>query len=241
MDTWTYFTSVRILAGTAVLAALLSPALVVATGGMETSGGAIPQQATVVRPDITLLGDPSPEEREMVDWALARFEAAGLQLPDLSIEFKAAGCRSRGQYSRKTQTIHICDGRKMTLLHELAHAWDHFAHFQRETFLDLRGLDTYFGDPDTPAAEMGVEHVAEILAWGLMDENPAVPAPAYPSQPFKEYEPRLPGLPNSEHDELCEAFMFLTQVNPLYLPRGKAIAVAQLVEQLADYHDIALT
>ena len=114
MDTWTHFTSFRIFAGTAILATLLSPAFAVVTGGIETSEGAIPQQASVVRPDITLLGDPSPEEREMVDWALARFEAAGLQPPDLAIEFEAAGCRSRGQYNWKTQTIHICDGRKMT-------------------------------------------------------------------------------------------------------------------------------
>ena len=33
-------------------------------------------------PAITLLGDVSPEERAMVEWAVERFAAAGLQLPD---------------------------------------------------------------------------------------------------------------------------------------------------------------
>lgn len=152
----------------------------------------------------------------MVEWALDRFGLAGLELPDLQVEFETAGCRSRGLYNRNTQTIQVCDGRKMTLLHELAHAWDHFATFDRDDFLALRGLEFYFGPPDTRAADQGVEHIAEIIAWGLMDENTAVPCPVYPSQPVAEYQPQLPGLPNSGIEELHEAFVHLAGIDPLH-------------------------
>jgi hypothetical protein len=207
MDTWTRSTSTRIIAIVTIAATLHFGWTSVAAGTT---------QETVDRPQITLLGDPDPEEREMVEWALDRFELAGLQLPDLQVEFKTAGCRSRGLYNRNTQTIHICDSRKMTLLHELAHAWDHFATFDRDGFLALRELEFYFGPPGTAPAEQGVEHIAEIVAWGLMDDNTAVPGPAYPSQPVAEYEPRLPSLPNSGLGELHEAFLYLVGTDPLH-------------------------
>ena len=152
----------------------------------------------------------------MVEWAAERFGAAGLALPDVRVEFKAAGCRSRGQYHRTTQTILVCDGREMTLLHELAHAWDDLATFDREAFLELRGLAHWFGPPGTPAAEEGAEHVAEIVAWGLMDEDSAVPGPAYESQPVAEYRPRLASLPESTVEELRDAYVSLTGCAPLH-------------------------
>ena len=208
MDTWTHSTGKRIIAIMVIGAALHFSWASVATGTT--------QETAADRREITLLGDPGPEERAMVEWALDRFELAGLELPDLRLEFKTAGCRSRGLYNRNTQTIEICDGRKMTLLHELAHAWDHFATFDRDGFLALRELEFYFGPAGTAAADQGVEHIAEIVAWGLMDENTAVPGPAYPSQPIAEYQPRLPGLPNSGIDALREAFVYLAGIDPLH-------------------------
>ena len=208
MDTWTHSTSTRIIAIVIIAVALHFNWASVATGAT--------QETTADRPEITLLGDPTPEEQAMVEWALGRFELAGLQLPDLKVEFKTAGCRSRGLYDRRTQTIEMCDGRKMTLLHELAHAWDHFATLDRDGFLALRELEFYFGPSGTRWAEQGVEHIAEIVAWGLMDENTAVPGPAYSSQPVAEYQPRLPGLPNSGIDELQEAFEYLVGTDPLH-------------------------
>lgn len=208
MDTWAHSTSTRIIAIMTISAALHF--------GWASAATSTTQETTEDRPEITLLGDPDPEERAMVEWALDRFELAGLELPDLRVEFKTAGCQSRGLYNRNTQAIQVCDGRNMTLLHELAHAWDHFATFDRDGFLALRGLEFYFGPSGTQAADQGVEHIAEIVAWGLMDVNMAVPGPAYPSQPVAEYEPRLPGLPNSEIEELHEAFLYLTGMAPLH-------------------------
>jgi hypothetical protein len=207
MDTWTRSTSTRIIAIMTVAAALHLGWASVAVGTTEDPAD---------RPEITFLGDPNPEEQAMVEWALGRFQLAGLELPDLQVEFRTAGCRSRGLYNRKTQTIQVCDGRKMTLLHELAHAWDHFATLDRDGFLALRELEFYFGPPGTAPADQGVEHIAEIIAWGLMDENAAVPGPAYPSQPVAEYQPRLSSLPNSGIAELHEAFVYLAGIDPLH-------------------------
>ncbi len=207
MDTWTHSRSTRIIAIMTIAVALHLSWASVAAGTT---------QETVDRPEITLLGDPDPEERAMVEWALGRFELAGLDLPDLQVEFKTAGCRSRGLYNRNTQTVEICDGRKMTLLHELAHAWDHFATFDRDGFLALRELEFYFGPPGTAPADQGVEHIAEIVAWGLMDEDTAVPGPAYPSQPVAEYQLQLPSLPNSGIAKLHEAFVYLAGIDPLH-------------------------
>ena len=53
-----------------------------------------------------------------------------------------------------------------------------------------------------------------------MDENIAAPGPAYPSQPVAEYQPRLAAVPNSGIDQLHEAFVFLTGVEPLHADRG---------------------
>lgn len=221
MDTWTHTTKVRILTVAAATTALLvGPALFARAGsGIEISATSTPPTTPIVQPDITFLGDPSLEERAVVDWAQARFEEAKLHLPELRIEFEVSGCTWRGRYDRKTQTIQLCDGRKDTVLHELAHAWDHFATLDRDSFLRLRGLESYFGGPETPWAEKGAEHVAEIVAWGLAEENTAVPGPAYPSQPVADYQPRLPGIPDSGVEELHVAFVFLTGVDPLHSDR----------------------
>lgn len=166
-------------------------------------------------PDISYRGVVTAQQKRMTEWAITRYTAAGLQLPDLTIEFPSAGCRSRGQYNHATQTIEHCDGRPFTLLHELAHAWDQFADFDREAFLELRDLEHYRGT-EVSWNRQGSEHVAEILAWGLMDEDSSVPAPAYFSQPFDEYEPRLPTIPNSGLPQLRAAFVFLTGIDPLH-------------------------
>jgi hypothetical protein len=48
-----------------------------------------------------------------------------------------------------------------------------------------------------------------------MDEETAVPGPAYPSQPVADYLPRLASLPNSGVDQLHEAFAFLSGIEAL--------------------------
>jgi hypothetical protein len=47
-----------------------------------------------------------------------------------------------------------------------------------------------------------------------MDEETAAPGPAYPSQPVADYRPRLAGLPNSSVEQLRDALVGLTGIEP---------------------------
>jgi len=86
------------------------------------------------------------------------------------------------------------------VLHELAHAWDDTSGaVDREGFEQLRGVTVWFGGLDVPTAEQGSEHLAIIIAWGLMDPETR----------------SAHGLPNSSDAELTEAFELLTQTTPV--------------------------
>ena len=74
--------------------------------------------------------------------------------------------------------VHLCapgpvDSRpaRLTTLHELAHAWaeSQLTTDERAAFLELRGLDVW-DDAGIPRHERGMEHAAEVVSWGLMDE-----------------------------------------------------------------------
>jgi len=124
------------------------------------------------------------EDAALTEWALARFEQAGLQLPHLVIAFhdKKNPCNGHVGYYRSgtPARIDICGfnwnrfltAPKKTILHELAHGWA-AATLTEETraeFLRFRGLDTW-GDDQTPWEEQGSEHAAEVIAWALMDKE----------------------------------------------------------------------
>jgi hypothetical protein len=126
----------------------------------------------------------TPEDAALTEWALARFEAAGLELPELVIAFHddRQGCNGHpGFYRSGTPArVDVCDlyptpnhvALKRTLLHELGHAWaDHTINEETKArFLADRGLSTW-GDPQTPWEEKGAEHAAEIITWALMDQE----------------------------------------------------------------------
>ena len=142
-------------------------------------------------------------------WAVDRFDRADLQLPPVSIAFHddKAACDGHFGYFRPSHSIDICGFNwnrflvtpKKTLLHELAHAWTHetLDSETRDRFLDLRGLDTW-QDNSVPWEERGVEHAAEVMAWGLMDE-----------------ELFLTSIGEAGTPQLAEAFELLTGRKPL--------------------------
>jgi hypothetical protein len=120
-------------------------------------------------------------ERELVEWAFQRFEIAGLPLPPVTVTFHETneGCRGyQGYYSRMAGTLDICNrgggktDQRHTLLHELAHAWSFSAltDSEMEAFVAHRGLD-HWRSPDVAWWQMGQEQAAEIIAWGLQDED----------------------------------------------------------------------
>lgn len=128
----------------------------------------------------------SAVERDAVRWAVGRFESADLELPAVAISFSADSddCNGeQGVYRRRSgaHSIVVCvpdrDGaaidhrRRRTLLHELAHAWDH----TNLTDADRRHLQQHLGADDWYAAdrqweERPVEQLAETLTWGLFDQ-----------------------------------------------------------------------
>lgn len=117
-------------------------------------------------------------------WAFDRFDQAELELPALSLSFhdERAACEGHVGYYRSgaPASIDICGFNwdrflvtpKKTILHELAHAWAHqtLDTETRNRFLDLRGLDTW-QDKSVSWEKQGIEHAAEVIAWGLMDED----------------------------------------------------------------------
>jgi hypothetical protein len=123
----------------------------------------------------------------LTDWALSRFEQAGLALPPLTIAFHddKQPCEGNFGYYRSTTParIDICGFNsdrflvtpKKTILHELGHAWARhtLTDQTRHTFCHLRGLAAW-NDDDTPWEEQGSEQAAEIIAWALFDQELAL-------------------------------------------------------------------
>ncbi|HEY7627918.1 MAG TPA: hypothetical protein VH761_12650, partial [Ilumatobacteraceae bacterium] len=75
-------------------------------------------------PVITYVTQPTPQAEQIVTWAVDQYRLAGLQLPDLTITFKAF-CSGKGAlYHVGKRTIDFCRINKRRTLHEFAHAWD---------------------------------------------------------------------------------------------------------------------
>jgi hypothetical protein len=146
-------------------------------------------------PNLTYVDEPTVVQRETISWAVGRFAAAGLQLPDLDIRFPVF-CDGKGAiYHVGRAAIDFCRVNRKNVLHELAHAWDDTSGaVDRDGFMTLRGVSVWFGGLDVPASEQGSEHLAIIIAWGLMDPGTG----------------SAHGLPNNSDAELAEAFEFLT-------------------------------
>lgn len=128
-------------------------------------------------PAVTMRGG-TPEEEELLGWAISRYETAGLVLPSIVIRFHAdqTVCGDLDGFigwDGETFVIETCRaaGRALqhNLLHEMAHAWDlggGLTDEARERFLGLRGLTAWHElSDDWP--RRGAEQMAEILAWGL--------------------------------------------------------------------------
>ncbi len=155
----------------------------------------------------------TPAEREMVDWALGRFEAAGLGLPALKVVFHngADACNGfNGYYRSQPRSISMCNrGDEKTtpahtLLHEMAHGWAEYnlTEAQRQAFMEHRNVDHWSSaDPhslEVPWWQRGYEQAAELMAWGL-SEGPL----------------RSIWLHTELCDELRQAFLVLTGIEPL--------------------------
>jgi hypothetical protein len=146
----------------------------------------------------------------LTEWALGRFQQAGLELPPLIVAFHddEEPCGGHpGLYRDGTPArIDMCGFNwdrfipkaKVTLLHELGHAWA--AHTltpeARQQFVDFRGLPTW-GDDQWPWEEQGSEQAAETIAWALLDQD-------YGMSSISDSDPRA----------LAHAYLQLTSTPP---------------------------
>lgn len=155
----------------------------------------------------TVISGGTSRQVEMASWAVARYEAAGLDLPPLVIEFVGrdlAGCGGAPgrAYPRRTPAqVKLCWNDPILVLHELAHVWEahNVAATDHEPFMAMRtGVESWVG-ADIAWVRQGREHAANVIAWGVLDE-PRPVLRTYPNDP----------------DSLRAAFEFLTGTEPLH-------------------------
>jgi hypothetical protein len=160
----------------------LATIAIVLVAGFGT-GNTMPDPAS---PVITISGADS-DEMSHVEWALARLQMAGMKLPSLEIAFHDdfESCGMHEGLLRITSSeviVHECarDAAvvQRSLLHELTHAWDDLSgeldDQARTAFLESRGLEAW-ADPESGWPHRGIEHAAEIAAWGLMERPAPIP------------------------------------------------------------------
>ncbi len=130
--------------------------------------------------DGVRLHEPNPQREEMLDWAIKRYRAAGLQMPAIDVYFHR-GSEGCGGYLGFTKNgrVDLCirlamEGQPQRIvLHELAHAWAEVELDEetRNAFLELRALGGWNVTADDHK-DRGTEQAAEIIAWGLGDGSP---------------------------------------------------------------------
>jgi hypothetical protein len=126
-----------------------------------------------LRPGVTVFSE-DPVQRRLAEWAVGRFEGAGLDPPTVEIAFHAdaSGCGGHLGYAEDGHvdvcTVLVNEMARRDLLHEMGHIWidQNVSQSVRERFLELRHLSTW----NASAAdwhERGYEQGAEIIAWAL--------------------------------------------------------------------------
>lgn len=143
---------------------------VVVAGGWLASTGA---RAVRLRSQVEVRR-ATPQQLDLIRWAVGRFEAAGLEPPGVEIEFHddPNGCDGHLGYARSGQ-VDVCTAlvnamTRRALLHEMSHAWldQHAGPSTVARFLDLRGLTSWNSSRD-PWSLRGYEQAAEIISWAL--------------------------------------------------------------------------
>jgi hypothetical protein len=155
----------------------------------------------------TMVHADSAEQRAMAEWALGRYQDAGLELPPLVIEFagrdlaQCDGAPGRTYLDGMTTLVKVCWNDRFILLHELAHVWAsrNLPDAKHEPFLAMRANAVSWASSEVAWAQRGSEHAANVIAWGVL-EDPFPISRTYPNDP----------------DALRDAFVFLTGMEPLH-------------------------
>ena len=146
------------------------------------------------------------EQRSLAEWALERYEMAGLALPPLTIVFAGqdqAACDGppARTYFGEIPTVKMCWNDRFILLHELGHVWvgQNVAAADHVAFMQMRDDVRVWAGTEVPWSQRASEHAANVIAWGLL-ENPYPVSRTYPN----------------DRESLLEAFEFLTDREPLH-------------------------
>ena len=145
-------------------------------------------QATVVQEPVQATGvvaiDATDAQRDVLDDVLHIYAEANLELPALEVYFHDTtdGCRGNsGLHLGAPEntpsvpgTVHVCDGSRMTLIHELGHGWAHTTldTNAEDMMLDYWGLQSW-RDGDDDWKDRGTERAAQTVAFGLTLKNPS--------------------------------------------------------------------
>jgi len=162
--------------------AIITMLAITPSTALPGKSGAVDLRVTTPEPAaVRVVGDPTPTDLTIADWARDRYERADLSLPSVVVEFSAdpgacGGNTGIAVHGGDTPRIVMCTTDaaevvvKRTLLHELAHVWvDASVDTEtRDAFLELRGLDVW---AEGPWVGRGSEHAAEIITWALMDRE----------------------------------------------------------------------
>lgn len=186
-------------------------------GGGSVGGGTVDRGGATVEPTVPAehvvvsraeTPGSSYERGSVEEWAMERFDEAGLDLPAVRISRHADkdpcnGNTALAVHAAGVARVEVClaDGApdvivRKALLHELAHVWARTAlsDDQRDAFSLLRGCPAW---ANGPWEERGSEHAAEVVAWALMDR-----------------ELLMVMISDHEPEQLAEAYRFLTGTDP---------------------------
>jgi len=110
---------------------------------------------------------------ELAEWALGRYEDAGLTLPSIAIHLHRGGdiCQgNRGIFNAGLERVDVCVDDPMVALHEIAHAWTHenLSPTRRAEYVAAGGFDSW-DDADTSWLDKGSENAADTIAWALLE------------------------------------------------------------------------
>jgi len=174
-------------------------AIAAAFVGRGVAGSADPAPVAVGS-EIRVFGGDR-EHVDLVRWAFARYDRAGLDAPTVDVHFHAdtSGCYGH-LGSELGGRVDICvvmasEIARDVLLHEMGHAWidENVSDSVRERFLEMRGLHVW-NDRRVIWDARGFEHGAEIIAWGLGHRYIA------------------PSIPDRDPERLAAGFALLTGV-----------------------------
>ncbi len=161
--------------------ALVTPPHAVATSGEAVSAAVVSVaalardgQATIASQPRTVVFGGTQTQRATADWAIARFEEAGLIVPPLAIHLHSdpAWCKGhRGIFNAGEQRVDVCVEEAGVMLHEIAHAWNwvNLTDTQRAEYVRQGGFESW-DEPDTPWLDRGSEDAADTISWALLDE-----------------------------------------------------------------------